>query len=1268
MARSALGPVRNFLYAQEGHRRHFGVNTACSYSYSFSTDVQQSGAPHAHNSQFPVPSGEIGGGNELLFKSISLSNNQAQCNGRNVPLLSQQVAFLFSDLNLRNNEYARSILRDNQSLPLSNLLTIKSVKEHTRDATDPSAAVIDAINHFNKSGAKSSLSQSLMHLHVEESDVGDTVVRRSPPFCYLESIRNSHRKMMVVEGWPKDKKARPKRAMGQIRSLICNRDMGDIPMAFYRYDYDSGVISIEFESEDGAECAWENLNRAALQVDGTHGINVKNISSETQNNYQFKLGELLLVARSVGIPIIGEKSLPDPDATTDKAADTTASDYEQCNPAYSPYEPFYATVPNWVNWAAETPTLSQFTDAMNFLYQEHFNTTDDSRRQQICRGVVRLVSSAKSSIKQGKIKVDGFALTDSFSLAMLLYSKSQPSAHGASKDGGLSDSAVSPYEACLDIIGILRSLNLDILPTHYTCAIRAACNESRWSDGTMLFFSQIDGNDTDNAGYMATGGFTPIDAALAWEGLYAVAMKIAEDVEAGKMNVSPSKYVFDTAMKMCMISPSGQERYILAAGKALGRAGLWKDCVDYATDSMSISSYGPSIVAAAMLACTACSRHDDAIDVYDFFITGNRSTASEWQWGGGDITAIKPLCRDLALCAMGNYKKGGLSRRAMSLFAEIIYDGHPVSRTALLSLAHSMELDGDWRSSFNFLKAFSRESPSWQVVSELGTTNYEIINAREKEDLLAGLLASVMRVCNSGGQHGLAILARTIAFSEQKTKMNDLDNRGIIVKSARSQKKVSDNPQISEAPIQSHGAHANELLNEFQSGFSAPRRFRQNDSTHQESSINAYAAIDRVLKAMDVVRSEGEIFSLESRFLFERGLTRAMEHLIDSGQSAAALELFVHVNAFLIKKDESLTERVRTFLGMDHSYGDNIEGGELFQSAEINIKQLTLNDPLLAAIINAYNKLGQSQKARSAFDDGTLHSDDSKLLTQSSNNTLEAMLGIDIYEGLRFIKAMDAKCINPSTFFMVARQFARKGIWHEIGEVYNNARSVGCISEDLGLIAMQAVCESELLVGKITTLRRIVDDVSGLSLMKSNDWIKSRYWTIRKNVGFHYARLLMRWDDPATSSKEELLFAVNEMRQCATEGIVVKNGPLMCIVSIADLYCSDDSRRNKSDMSERQRRSSVNLILEACAEARQSGFIKNHAFTAKAVRSLRALKANKECVQIVSALISDGSNCRHRIAMEEAIYAASEENDHVSFQLITDAFEKSGHNSSRLSI
>jgi hypothetical protein len=145
----------------------------------------------------------------------------------------------------------------------------------------------------------------------------------------------------------------------------------------------------------------------------------------------------------------------------------------------------------------------------------------------------------------------------------------------------------------------------------------------------------------------------------------------------------------------------------------------------------------------------------------------------------------------------------------------------------------------------------------------------------------------------------------------------------------------------------------------------------------------------------------------------------------------------------------------------------------------------------------------------------------------------------------------------------------------------------------------------------------------------------------------------MRWDDPATSKNEELQFAVNEMRQSATKGIVSNNAMLMCIV---EFYCTDDNRRNKRETSDYQRRSSVNLILEACVQARRSGFINNSSFTAKAAIALRTLNANKECIRLVITLISgDSGKCRHRAAMEEAICAATEENDQGSCQLITDA-------------
>ena len=36
-------------------------------------------------------------------------------------------------------------------------------------------------------------------------------------------------------------------------------------------------------------------------------------------------------------------------------------------------------VQTWPSWEAETPTLRQFTDAMNFLYQEHDSITNDNK-------------------------------------------------------------------------------------------------------------------------------------------------------------------------------------------------------------------------------------------------------------------------------------------------------------------------------------------------------------------------------------------------------------------------------------------------------------------------------------------------------------------------------------------------------------------------------------------------------------------------------------------------------------------------------------------------------------------------------------------------------------------------------------------------------------------------------------------------------------------------------------------------------------------------
>ena len=159
----------------------------------------------------------------------------------------------------------------------------------------------------------------------------------------------------------------------------------------------------------------------------------------------------------------------------------------------------------------------------------------------------------------------------------------------------------------------------------------------------------------------------------------------------------------------------------------------------------------------------------------------------------------------------------------------------------------------------------------------------------------------------------------------------------------------------------------------------------------------------------------------------------------------------------------------------------------------------------------------------------------------------------------------------------------------------------------------------------------------------------------------------MRWNNQDTNQKEELKFAINEIRRCAANGIVPKNDPLLCIVKIAHLY-GTEGRRTEAALTPSQQRSAVALILEACVEANKSGLMRKPVFSAEVVRSLRAMKANKECIQIVRALVSNSERNRHRFAMEQAIYAASEERDQDSLHLFIQVYERSGFDSTRLNL
>ena len=528
----------------------------------------------------------------MSFERIATSNlNEEEVSEKNVMLqdLSQQLDFLFSDFNLRNNEYGRSKIEQygNEYLPLNDILQLKPIKRCVGDVYDPNAMVRNAIDLINKQN-DSSNSQLVVQLHMDELDNGEVIVRRTPPFSYLESIKDNHQKMMVVEV-RLDRKLKGQQS--HLLALLCksstNDDIDDdeIPISYYRHNHKRGVIDIEFESEEGAMKAWRNLQQRVGE-----DSQVQRISTNEQNSRLYKvqlLDEVSATVRSIDYLSMSEEI-------------QTVSDIETSCDVQSPVE---ETAKRHIRrkreWnSIKTPSLSQFTHGMNQLHQEHTqlppasqewlyrkrtknlrqrNNKDDEEkanemqttlRHDLYRDVEDLVSTVKSSIERGKIRglggKDGYALSDALSRAMLIYSQTpvfrgEQTTIGDDDDDGDEESRISPYKACLDIVGIMRSLNLDIHPSQYFYTIRSACHESRWEDAANLFLGQIDGNDTE---LNSTGGFVPIDSALGWDqplelGLYAVARAVRSSDK--HTDTSPSKEVFDTAMKMCMISPAGKD-------------------------------------------------------------------------------------------------------------------------------------------------------------------------------------------------------------------------------------------------------------------------------------------------------------------------------------------------------------------------------------------------------------------------------------------------------------------------------------------------------------------------------------------------------------------------------------------------------------------------------------------------------------------------------------------------------------------------------------
>ena len=979
------------------------------------------------------------------------------------------------------------------------------------------------------------------------------------------------------------------------------------PIIYWGKNVPEGIITVEFESKETASRAWNTFRSMTqrselLEGEIPHpaelichfddeegrrcnlmvgGVNLTVHGMMPMNTTDYEKEEKLSIKKDFDATT---KILEEMKLITDNKRLLEQAEEETLKTKSIDVAPTPTSTSEQKKWWCDqkkTPSLSQCIKSTNEIYSLHKSLSPPPRewmhesffnrrlstnnnhdqyivhedaRRELCRDVTQIVKCVRNSISTGVIQAlgpkDAYAMADFLNETMEILSESPPPRRRKSDsvdaiDQRSVDSNVeaSPFEACMEALDILYSLNLDIHPRHYSYAVRSACHEFRWEEAATLFLNQIEGGD-DSFGDgidTSTGGFVPLDSTLGWDqplevGLYAVAIDARRKLEMtlreedGTTKSSPSAKVFDTALKLSMIAPSRQENYVLAAGCALGRAGLFSDCLDFSTDPDNISKYGPSIAAAAMLACIESHRSAEAIELYDFFFNSeSQSTASEWQWSGGNLSAAKPLFDDLLLRAYGGPSSGGHSSNAIRKFCEIVDNDTPFSINALLGLMRSIEHDGDWQMAIKLIEAFfemgNKENQFILVNAMLSLSGIDEMDdahaptAVELDELTAELLASAIRTCNKEGFFSLALLLSFITHSmiDKRFGCDVLVPDDQSVMRLIAPQKLLDNKSFRIAYIHSLSkVGLNRLVNAMSQDancidLSVKTKFFPPNG---ESIINAFVASNKVLIALNQVRQTKGPISRDDAVLIARGLANAINFYLDANHPASAMYLFNYANKILTKrtnesevsKTVSFTKSLSSFFDDDRSEPTARSIFVMNESLDLGI--LSLSDSLLAAVMKAYTMAGQPEKAldvlKNVKQDEKAASWDT---IQSFNCAMEVLLENDVAKFMTFFEDSNSGLVMPSTFLALGRKYARECAWPELGELYNETRRRGCVSEELGLIAMQAVCEAQLDKRKILVLRKIADDISNTVGMKTKDWLTSQYWHIKRYAGFHYARV-----------------------------------------------------------------------------------------------------------------------------------------------------------------
>lgn len=680
-------------------------------------------------------------------------------------------------------------------------------------------------------------------------------------------------------------------------------------------------------------------------------------------------------------------------------------------------------------------------------------------------------------------------------------------------------------------------------------------------------------------------------------------------------------------------------------------------------------------MAAVMNACILDARADKALEVFDELNSDPLRGGSEWQYGG-QYGGMNPLCRDVAMRALGAASREYLSELALELYQQVRNDGCQISVEALCGVMQACERDGRWREAVELLievldgcrsphwlvsgkETMAIESVEEAIESDGPTTSEDVLDRALPE--LGSLLSSVMRSCNAAEKFGIALLCCHLSCDTL-----------LLAKSTDNQRKSGEIKPLSAMLVSCFKSHdelfsatmaslcgldcyrdAVKLYTDALESFPTQPLYDAHEcSKFAEASYlhfgdvlpvpweSAYRHIQLLTNACALIETTSQQPNVNKIKMLAAVLGNAMRSCSAAGQPEVSLLLTQRVDRALARNgsDEmrpfSIGNAVASFFGLQEA--------QPIREPDTDEESFLSDKTVLAETIRAYRAMNLPEEGLALLDKfpesfGSNNANDPSQrkgphgdvrwtpVVNQAISLLSDQNRIDDAHAL--FKATNHTFQDHETLIAMATAFEKGKQWNEIIKLYYYAEDHGLLSEQLGVLAMKAAVETP---GKDMAhqLRIIAKSVSELVGLKEKRWLESRYWSLERYLGWNPARLLMWWSDPATAEEMKLHFAIEQTEARQKAGLKSKSAALRFIVKSVRRYTGP------SDTMPLSKEQWLELLLVVLAEAENSPVWYSPSFVESACMSLCWLGGYRESVDFARNAVARGVRIAHATAEE----------------------------------